>query len=167
MELIAQFLKASKSVNVKDNFVFVTGTENELDVYIDFFDDNDWLWVNDTMYKKSLSKLTERDKMKLKTDFFFDFNSSSDDDEIIRYYKSLNKNFNYLSINDCVLLLSNAFQFNLTNIPSTVKTLLRKIQGVEKGNFYTIKFDEMTKQNLKNIIDKMRDFDTRQTNKYD
>lgn len=64
-------------------------------------------------------------------------------------------------------MLSNAFQFNLTNIPSTVKTLLRKIQGVEKGNFYIIKFDEMTKQNLKNIIDKMRDFDDKQTNKYD
>ena len=72
MNKIAKFLhKANKQVEVKDGFVFVFGTEEELDVYVDFFDDNDWLYVNNTTYKKPISKLSDRDKMKLKTDFFF------------------------------------------------------------------------------------------------
>jgi len=167
MNKIAKFLhKANKQVEVKDGFVFVFGTEEELDVYVDFFDDNDWLYVNNTTYKKPISKLSDRDKMKLKTDFFFDINESKDNHQILQYYKTLDKNFHYFDAKD-IIILTNAFQFNLSDYPVKLKNLIKKQTGVLKGNHYIIKFDDISKNNLNQIFDMMHTLDSEMGSKYD
>lgn len=149
MNKIAKFLKATKHTEIKDNIVFVFGTEKELDQYIDFFDDNDWVYVNPTSYKKPVPKLTERDKRVLKVDFFLNA-----DHEIKKYYKTLDTKFDTID-HEAVAALNTAFQFNMKILPYSVKKIIKKLKGHNSGLFYVVKFEDMSKQNLKEIIDQM------------
>lgn len=163
MRFIARFLRKAKSAKIDGDFVFVSGDEGELDPYIDFFDDNDWLWVSDKQYKKRMSKLTERDKMKLKTDFFFD--NEKPQHEILNIYKAMDKKFYYLT--DIIMLLKDSFQFDLEGVPTKAKKIIQSVHGIKKGRFFIVSFNDMSSQNLKKIMDALHQADSDMVAKYD
>jgi len=127
----------------------VSGPEEIMNLYIDFLDENEWVYVNNNMYKKSVLKLTLKDKAKLKFDFFFDIDKK---DGFEKDFRQQFKRLNLSNLENLVKVMDNSVQFDI-RIPDQFKTYLKSLNTFTNGKYIIARYNDLSQGQVRKIID--------------